>query len=78
MTSLLSLLVVILAITGMSNPLSHSDGDNSIDDAIANLTAAINQLFTQSSHSCPVSYRSGSHDSLIDLMQLVSIELYVI
>ena len=48
MASLLSLLVVILVTTGMSNPLSHSDGDSSIDDAIANLTAAINQLLTQS------------------------------
>ena len=71
MTFLLSLLVVILAITGMSHPLSHSDGDSSIDDAIANLTAAINQLLTQSSHSCPVSCRSDSHYSLTDLMQLV-------
>ena len=71
MTSLLSLLVVILVTTGMSNPLSHSDGDSSIDDAIANLTAAINQLLTLSSHSCPVSCRSDSHDSLTDLMQLV-------
>ena len=54
MTSLLSLLVVILVITGMSNSLSHSDGDSSIDDAIANLTAAINQLLTRSSRSsCP-------------------------
>ena len=70
MTSLVSLLVVILAITGISNPLSHSDGDCSIDDAIANLTAAINQL-TQSSQSCPVSCRSDSRDSLTDLMQLV-------
>ena len=71
MTSLLSLLVVILATTGMSNPLSHSDDDSSIDDTIANLTAAINQLLTQSSHSCPVSSRSDSRDSLTDLMQLV-------
>ena len=71
MTSLISLLVVILVTTGVSNPLSHSDGDSSIDDAIANLTAAINQLLTQSSHSCPVSCRSDSHDSLTDLMQLV-------
>ena len=71
MTSLVSLLVVILAITGMSNPLSHSDGDSSTDDAIANLTAAINQLLTQSSHSCPVSSRSDTRDSLTDLMQLV-------
>ena len=46
MTSVLSLLVVILVITGMSNPLSHSDDDSSLDDAIANLTAAINQLLT--------------------------------
>ena len=38
MTSILSLLVVILATTGMSNPLSHSDGKNSsTDDAIVNL-----------------------------------------
>ena len=38
MTTILSLLVVILATTGMSNPLSHSDGKNSsTDDAIANL-----------------------------------------
>ena len=58
-TSLLSLLVVILVITGMSNPLSHSDDDSSIDDAIANLTAAINQLLTQSSHSCPVSHAAS-------------------
>ena len=64
MTSLLSLLLVILAINGMSNPLSHSDGDSSTDDAIANLTAAINQLLTQSSNSCPV---SDSHDSLTGL-----------
>ena len=71
MTFLLSLLVVILATTGMSNPLSHSDGDSNTDNAIANLTAAINQLLTQSSHSCPVSCRSGSRDSLTDLMQLV-------
>ena len=71
MTSLLSLLVVILVITGMSNPLSHSDGDSSTDDAIANLTAAINQLLTQSSRSCPVSCRPDSRDSLTDLMQLV-------
>ena len=70
MTFLLSLLVVILAIAGISNPLSHSDGDSSIDDTIANLTAAINQLLTQSSHSCPVSSRSDSHNSLTDLMQL--------
>ena len=70
MTILLSLLVVILAIAGMSNPLSHSDGDSSIDDVIANLTAAINQLI-QSSHSCPVSCRSDPCDILIDLMQLV-------
>ena len=71
MTSLLSLLVVILATTGMSNPVSHSDGNSSIDDAIANLTAAINQFLTQFSHSCPVSCRSDSRDSLTDLMQLV-------
>ena len=71
MTSLLSLLVVILVTTGISNPLSHSDDDSSTDDAIANLTAAINQLLTQSSHSCPVSCRSDSRDSLTNLMQLV-------
>ena len=71
MTSLLSLLVVILAITGMSNPLSHSDGDSSTDDVIANLTAATNQLLTQSFHTCPVSCRSDSLDSLTDHMQLV-------
>ena len=64
-------MVFILVTTGMSNPLSHSDCDSSIDDAIANLTAAINQLLTQSSHSCPVSCRSDSRDSLTDLMQLV-------
>ena len=46
MTSFISLLVVILAITSMSNPLSHSDGDSSTDNIIANLTAAINQLLT--------------------------------
>ena len=62
----------------MSNSLSHSDSDSSTDDAIGNLTAAINQIFTQSSYRCPVSCRSDSHDSLTDLMQLVSIELYVI
>ena len=31
----------------------------------------INQLLTQSSHSCPVSCRSDSCDSLTDLLQLV-------
>ena len=71
MTSLLSLLAVILTITGMSNPLSHSNGSSSTDDAIANLTAAINQLLTKSSHSCPVSCKPDSRDSLTDLMQLV-------
>ena len=54
MTSLLSFLVVILDTTGMCNPLSDSDGSSSTNDAIANLTAAINQLLTQSSlSSCP-------------------------
>ena len=67
MTSLLSLLVVILGITGMSN----SDGDSSTDDVIANLTVATNQLLTQSSHSCPVSCRSDTRYSLTDHMQLV-------
>ena len=55
----------------MSNPSSHSNGSSSTNDAIANLTAAINQLLTQSSHSCPVSCRPDSRDSLTDLMQLV-------
>ena len=69
MTSLLSLLVVILAITGMSNPLSHSDGDSSIDDAIANLTAAINQLLTKSSHSsCPPCKDGSNPNSPIQLV----------
>ena len=69
MTSLLSLLVVILAITGMSNPLSHSDSDSSIDDAIANLTAAINQLLTQSSHSnCPPCKDGSNPTSPIQLV----------
>ena len=71
MTSLLSLLVVIVTLTGMCNASSHSDGSSSTDDAIANLTAAINQLLTQSSHSCPVSCKPVSRDSLTDLMQLV-------
>ena len=54
MTSLLSFLIVILVTTGMCNPLSDSDGGSSTNDVIANLTAAINQLLTQSSHSsCP-------------------------
>ena len=44
MTSLLPLLVVIPTITGISNPLGHSDNHSSIDDAIGSLTAAINQL----------------------------------
>ena len=65
MTFLLSLLVVILAITGMSNPLSHSDGDSSTDNVIAA------QLLIPSSHNCPVSCRSDTCDILIDLMQLV-------
>ena len=69
MTSLLSLLVVILAITGMSNPSSHSDGDSSIDDAIANLTAAINQLLTKSSHSsCPPCEDGSNPTSPIQLV----------
>ena len=69
MTSLLSLLVVILAITGMSNPLSHSDGDSSIDDAIANLTAAINQLLTKSSRSsCPPCEDGSNPTSPIQLV----------
>ena len=69
MTSLLSLLVVILTITGMSNPLSHSDGDSSIDDAIANLTAAINQLLTQSSRSsCPPCEDGSNPTSPIQLV----------
>ena len=69
MTSLLSLLVVILAITGMSNPLSHSDGDSSIDDAIANLTAAINQLLTKSSRSsCPPCKDGSNPTSPIQLV----------
>ena len=55
----------------MTNSSSHSNGGSSTDDAIANLTAAINQLLTKSSRSCPVSCRSDSHDSLTDLMQLV-------
>ena len=69
MTSLLSLLVVILAITGMSNPLSHSDGDSNIDDAIANLTAAINQLLTRSSlSSCPPCEDGSNPTSPIQLV----------
>ena len=69
MTSLLSLLVVILAITGMSNPLSHSDGDSSIDDVIANLTAAINQLLTRSSRSsCPPCKDGSNPTSPIQLV----------
>ena len=69
MTSLLSLLVVILAITGMSNPLIHSDGDSSIDDAIANLTAAINQLLTRSSRSsCPPCEDGSNPTSPIQLV----------
>ena len=69
MTSLLSLLVVILAITGMSNPVSHSDGDSSIDDAIANLTAAINQLLTRSSlSSCPPCEDGSNPTSPIQLV----------
>ena len=68
MTFLLSLLVVILAITGMSNPLSHSDGDSSTDNIIA---AAINLLLIPSSHNGLVSCRSDACDILIDLMQLV-------
>ena len=69
MTSLLSLLVVILAITGMSNPLSHSDGDSNIDDAIANLTAAINQLLTKSSlSSCPPCEDGSNPTSPIQLV----------
>ena len=69
MTSLLSLLVVILAITGISNPLSHSDGDSSIDDAIANLTAAINQLLTRSSRSsCPPCEDGSNPTSPIQLV----------
>ena len=69
MTSLLSLLVVILTITGMSNPLSHSDGDSSIDDAIANLTAAINHLITQSSRSsCPPCEDGSNPTSPIQLV----------
>ena len=46
MTSILSFLVVILVTTGMCNLLSDSDGGSSANDAIANLTAAINQLLT--------------------------------
>ena len=69
MTFLLSILVVILAITSMSNPLSHSDGDSSIDDAIANLTAAINQLLTKSSRSsCPPCKDGGNPTSPIQLV----------
>ena len=69
MTSLLSLLVVILAITGMSDPLSHSDGDSNIDDAIANLTAAINQLLTRSSRSsCPPCEDGSNPTSPIQLV----------
>ena len=76
MTSLLSLLIVILAITGMSNPLSHSDGDTSIDDAIANLTAAINQLLTRSSRSTCSPCEDGSNPTspiqLVVSQQLLS------
>ena len=69
MTFLLSLLVVILAITGMSNPLSLSDGDSSIDDTIANLTAAINQLLTLSSRSsCPPCKDGSNPTSPIQLV----------
>ena len=69
MTSHLSLFVVILVITGMSNPLSHSDGDSSIDDAIANLTAAINQLLTKSSlSSCPPCEDGSNPTSPIQLV----------
>ena len=69
MTSLLSLLIVILAITGMSNPLSHSDSVSSTDDAIANLTAAINQLLTRSSRSsCPPCEDGSNPTSPIQLV----------
>ena len=69
MTSFLSLLVVILVITGMSNASSHSDGDSSTDDATANLTAAINQLLTKSSRSsCPPCEDGSNPTSPIQLV----------
>ena len=53
----------------MSNPLSHSDGDSNIDDAIANLTAAINQLLTKSSRSsCPPCKDGSNPTSPIQLV----------
>ena len=61
----------------MSNPLSHSDGDDSIDDAIANLTAAINQLLTKFSRSsCPPCKDGSNPTSPIQLVvseQLLSL-----
>ena len=69
MTFLLSLLVVMLVTTGMSNPLSHSDGDSTTGDAIANLTAAINQLLTRSYRSsCPPCKDGSNPTSPIQLV----------
>ena len=69
MTSLLSLLVVMLVTTGMSNSLSHSDGDSTTGDAIANLTAAINQLLTRSYRSsCPPCKDGSNPTSPIQLV----------
>ena len=53
----------------MSIPLSHSDGDSSTDDSIANLTAAINQLLTRSSRSsCPPCKDGSNPTSPIQLV----------
>ena len=65
---LFPLSISLHTITGMSNPLSHSDGDSSTDDAIANLTAAINQLLTRS-------YRSSCHLVKMIVIQLVPYNL---
>ena len=52
MTSLVSLLVVILAITGMSNPLSHSDDDSSTYDGTGGWMRVAYLNMTDSNEIC--------------------------
>ena len=71
MTSFVSLLVVILAITGMSNPLSHSDGDSSIDDATEGWMRVAYLNMADSSEKCLDGFRLYSENGVQACVHMV-------